>query len=238
MILAPWYADPQILNINATQPETSWDIYSLAVVSFEALFGREEVDHLETTEAHEYMRQYLATSTPFCQTIGKGLETMDQRPKHVVDWLLMMVQPSEGSDRFDSLESDDVSSVYSRSEQLSTTTSTSERHTVAAKCRELERTYNLPKRSVQLFDANKEPLDGRTSLVSFWKSWERFDDDDREFLRGFFADDERVSNVRERIAFFANYPENSVRIVDPDGQAYNGKTHVKTVRLDFAVSVR
>ena len=234
MILAPWYADPQILNIGAKRPETSWDIYSLAVVSFEALFGRDEVDHLENpAEAHEYMRQYLATSTPFYQTIGKGLETMDQRPKHVIDWLLMMVQPDEGSDSFDSLESEDVSSVSSRSEQPSTTTSTSERHTVAAKCRELEQTYNLPERSVQLFDANDEPLDGRTSLVSFWKSWER-NEEDREFLGKLFVDKDNVRDVREGIAYRMSYPEKAVRLVGPDGEPYHGGTKVKTVRRDFA----
>ncbi len=234
MILDVRYADPQITNIRARRPETSWDIYSLAVVSFEALFGKDEVDYLdEPVEAHEYMRQRLATSTPFCQTIAKGLETIDERPKHVIDWLLMMVQPDEGSDSFDSLESDDVPSASSRSEQLSTTTSTSERHTVAAKCREIEQTYNLPERSVQLFDANDEPLDGRTSLVSFWKSWE-YIEEDREISRKLFVDEDNVRYVREGIEYRMSYPEKAVRLVRPNGEPYFGGTRVGTVRRDFA----
>lgn len=99
LFLSPWYSDPEISEIVIERPETSWDIYSLAVISFEALVGRGAISHLKgVREAHEHMRKHLATGTFFFQIIGKGLERMDQRPEKVVDWLLMMAQPNEESD--------------------------------------------------------------------------------------------------------------------------------------------
>lgn len=231
IILSAVYADPKIQWSNFRKPETSWDIYSLAVVSFEAMFPddfEELVDDHPVPEAHEYMKQYLAGhDSRFCQAIGKGLETMDQRPKQVADWLAMMVQPEETADY--PVHDDDTSNATSHGEQLS-----SERHTVAAKCREIEQTYSLPERSVQLAGSDKEPLDGRTSLVSFWKSWELFGDEEREFTKGFFHEDDTAKSVRDDIASHLRFPENSVRLVTPDGEPYNGKTKVKTVRRDFA----
>ena len=238
IVLAPWYADPEILQGGFPKPERSWDIYSLAVVSFEALFGKDGVDRdLPVAEAHESMRRHLASDTPFCQAIGKGLEKVDQRPKEVVDWLSMMVQPDRELYEMDRLWPDDVSRSSS-DEQSSRTSPVGERHTVAAKCRELERTYDLPKHSVQLVDSEDKPLDGRTSLISFWKSWE-FSDVDRESLRALIVDDDTVSVVRERIAFFSKYPEKSVRLIAPDREPYNrepyrGNTKVKTVRKQFS----
>ena len=238
-IRSPWYADPEMDGGNFQKPETSWDIYSLAVVSFEALFGKDDINRdLPPAAAHEKMRQYLASDTPFFQAIGKGLEKLDQRPKEVVDWLSMMVQLDGEADKIDPWTPDSVSGVSERSSryaQRSSASSGSGRHTVAGKCREIERTYNLPERSVQLFDSDDKPIDGRTSLVSFWKSWEIFDDnDDREFLGSLVDDDDRVSRVREFIASCLRYPEKSVRLVGPDRGPYKGNTKVKTVRRHFS----
>ena len=242
IIVARAYADPEIVRHEPRKPEPNWDIYSLAVVSFEALFrdSFEDLQHLRVVaEAHRRMRQELASSdSTFCQAIGKALEGADQRPQQVVDWLAMMVQPDGLSDG--AVSAGGSSSIYEP--PSSVVTSGSKRHTVAAKCRELERRYGLPERSVQLTDADGEPMDGRTSLVSFWEAWEQvYDEFGVEFLREYFGDDETVKSVREGIAQHLNYPTSphviSVAIVGPDGELYGGGKRVKTLRRDFATTV-
>ena len=220
IIVSPLYADPEIGR--SRRAEFRWDIYSLAIVSFEALFRDyfEELtdDDLSVPEAHESMRQFLASSdSRFCQAIGKGLEKMDQRPKQVIDWLAMMVQPDgePAPPDPDPPPTPRLASVP----------------TVAAKCRELEEKFSLPARSVQLVDARRQTIDGRTSLVSLWKSWEKYDDEEG---RGLFGDDHTVSTVQETVASHLNYPKKSVRLVGPDGKPYFGATRVKTVRRHFA----
>ena len=217
VIITPLYADPEIQQTNFKKPVASWDIYSLAVVSFEALFWddfEKLTNSLESSEAHENMKQHLlGQDSNFFQAIGKGLERMDQRPSQVVDWLAMMVEPSA-----------------IREEHIATAS----KHTVASKCREIEQTYRFPERSIQLTDAHDEPVDGRASLISFWKSRELSIDYGEDILKDFFDDDDTVKSVRDSITNHLSYPDNSVRLVNRDGEPYNGNTKVKTVRKDFS----
>ncbi len=224
------YTDPEVRRLELRVAEPSWDIYSLAVVSFEALFNDEFTELVDASAPEAFRDQMLGLvmrcDSCFLQAIGRGLEPREQRPKQVVDWMTLMVAP-DGVVR----EADPVPSS-STTDGKPSAVSRATRHTVAAKCSELEERYGLPSGSVGLM-ADGEPLRGQTSLVSFWRSWEYSVDGGRDEFATLVDDGDTVSSVRDMVQRHLKYPVESVCLVQPDGSVYRGNTKIKTVRGDF-----
>ena len=224
------YTDPMVYGLGLRRAEPSWDIYSLAVVSFEALF-KVEFELVKDALASEAFRDqmlglFMNCDSRFLQAIGRGLEPQEQRPKQVVDWMTLMVNPD------DVVRDADPVPGSSTADSKPSAVSHPARHTVAAKCRELEERYGLPPRSVGLM-ADGEPLRGQTSLVSFWRSWEYSVDGGRDEFTALVDDGDTVFSVRDLIRRHLQYPVQSVCLVAPGGEKYQGQTKIKTVRRDY-----
>ena len=224
------YTDPMVYDLGLRRAEPSWDIYSLAVVSFEALFKDEFIELVEDASALEFRNQmvrlFMSCDSRFLRAIGRGLEPQDQRPEQVVDWMALMVTPD------DVVRDADPVPSSSTADNKPSAVSNRPRHTVAAKCRELEERYGLPQGSIGL-SAHGERLSGQTSLVSFWRSWEYSIDSGRDDFAALVNDGDTVYTVRDMVRRHLQYPVQSVCLVAPDGEKYRGQTKIKTVRRDY-----
>lgn len=228
------YMDPTIADYGALQPDPGWDIYSLAVLSFEAMFSL-EFEELSSSvakkesrydQARDKMRQHFARSpSSFLQAIGVPLDKDSiAKPKQIVDWLTLMVRPTEAVS-FKDARGHEAANLDSSSPRSN---STSSKHTLANKSREIERRFNLPQGSVRFSDPDGNLLAKRRHLLSLWGTWqgEAYEVDD----------DWNVATVRESVEFFLQSPKGSVCIVDPDGEAYHGGKKVRTVRDEHGPS--
>lgn len=225
------YMDPTIADFGALQPDPSWDIYSLAVLSFEAMFSLEfaelssSVDKKESRydQARDKMRQHFVRSpSSFLQAIGVPLDKDSiAKPKQIVDWLTLMVLPT-GAVLSRGHEAANLESSSPRSN------STSSKHTLANKSREIERRFKLPQGSVRFSDPDGNLLAKQRSLLSLWGTWQGGSYE--------IDDDWNVATVRESVEFFLRSPKGSVCIVDPGGEAYHGGTKVRTVRDEHGPS--
>ena len=227
------YMDPTIADYGALQPDPSWDIYSLAVLSFEAMFALEfaelssAIDKKESRydQAHDKMRQHFVRSpSSFLQAIGVPLHKDSiAKPKEIVDWLTLMVRPAEAMS-FDT-RGHEAANLDS---SLPKWNSTSSKHTLADKSREIERRFNLPQGSVRFSDPDRNLLAKAAPLLSLWGTWQGASYE--------VDDDWNVALVRESVEFFLQSPKGSVCIVDPDGKAYHGGKKVRTVRYEHGRS--
>ena len=225
------YTDPMVVLHRLGRAKPGWDIYSLAVVSFEALFKYEFTELVEDASVpplefrDRMLRWLMGCESRFLRAIGRGLEPQDQRPEQVVDWMTLMVTPGDVV-----CEADPVSTSSSTTDSEPSAVSHTTRHTVAAKCRELEKRYGLPPHSVGLVADDGEPLPGQTSLVSFLRSWEYAVDGDGDEFATLVDDGDTVSSVCDMVQRHLQYPVKSVCLVKPDGGVYRGMTKIKTVR--------
>ena len=78
---------PPEADIPGAPTGRSSDIYSLAAMSYKAIYGEERVRR----EMQEDLRN---EDTPFSLAIAKGLEeSMDDRPQSIWDWIVDMARP-------------------------------------------------------------------------------------------------------------------------------------------------
>jgi len=227
------YMDPIIADYGALQPDPKWDLYSLAILSYEAMFPVEfaelssSVEKRENTysQVHDKMRrQLVASPNSFLQAIVAPLDP-SVRPKQIVDWLALMVTPSGMVPPTTRDGSDEVGPpVISSSQPQRRRT----QHTLGNKCREIERRFKLPRGSIRFVDRDRNLQTGQLSLVSFLQKWER-----ESFELG---DRDTVASAREMVENVLGMPEGSVRIVNKKGGFYHGKTEVKTVRDEYGQS--
>ena len=227
------YMDPTIVEYGPWQPDPRWDLYSLAVLSYEAMFPVEfaELRSLVKRRENSYRqvrdkmrRQLMNSSDFFLQAIAAPLDTRVP-PKQIVDWLALMVTPSGMVPPTTRDDSDEVgTSVISSSQPQRRRT----QHTLGNKCREIERRFKLPRGSVGLVDRDENLQKEQLSLVSFLHKWER---DSFEL-----GDRDTVASARGIVEYVLGMPEGSVRIVNQEGGFYHGKTNVKTVRDEYGQS--
>ena len=223
------YMDPTI-TIGDLQADPSWDIYSLAVLSFEAMFPNEfEVlrsaadDRKEITyyQVRSNMRKHLAGfDGALLEALAVALDE-NLRPRQIIDWLTLMVRPDAEESGMSDLP------PHSSHEPTGAT------HTLASKSHEIERRFDLPDGSVRFADPNGNLLDPQRSLVTFWSTWEY---DSHEVTNDSVDDDMNVKEAREHIEFVLRTPQYAIRIVKNDGEGYHGNTLVSTVRSDADVT--
>lgn len=75
-------------------PQYSWDIFSMAVVSFEMLFGdlpKANGGSLDYAQMISKLQQHKAA---YVKAIADGLRAQTERPKSVLEWVLRMVTES------------------------------------------------------------------------------------------------------------------------------------------------
>ena len=174
------------------------DIYSLAVVSYEAIHGtvEEEVDH------HVMRSQLISSQNAFLRGLGRGLDNVSDRPRDVMSWLMLMVNT-------DADEHESVSGY--ESEALSRDRDDG---TVRAKCLEIERQFEIPHGCVRLLTTEYEPVNASMSFQQFIDDWEGDD------VHPGFADSMRVHELARCIEVVYGLPWCSVSIAKPNGKDY------------------
>lgn len=219
------YMDPMIREYKFGQADPSWDIYSLSVLSFEAMFPVEfsefcdSVDRKRFTfsQARDAMRHHLnGFGHPFFEAMADALtDDPSKKPKSIVEWLASMVRPDD--------EYDDT--------RVSDSLPTSQpEHTVARVCRDIEDRFKLPYGSVKLADRDGSLEDAERPTSSLLRTWEG------PYFE--MADEDTVAAAREYIAGFLvgeflRSHKNSVCIVEQDEETpYHGGVKVKRVRRE------
>ena len=88
-IAHPEYAPPEYGQGGDNVAVAAWDIYSIAVVSYEMLFGK-------VVDRETMQRKLAASRVRYMQALALGLEhNADNRPPDIVNWVCRMVSPDQ-----------------------------------------------------------------------------------------------------------------------------------------------
>lgn len=187
------------------------DIYSLSVVSYEALFGRYE----EWDDHHAMRDKLLASHSTFLRSLGRGLDDVNVRPRDVMAWLISMVEVP-----------DDVEPPPPPKGTSSTSSSGLSDGSVAEKCHEITHQFGLPNGSVKLNSCEGEPATQSMSIQRLVDSWDENDEPS-------FDDFMPVYELERCIEVVHGLPMGAVSLVKPDGGPYNVTKRVNNMIKDW-----
>ena len=179
------------------------DIYSLAIVSYEALNG--------VVKAQSAMRaELLSSGNSFLEGLGRGLDwDVSERPQKMMSWLMLMVDPDSHDRLGPSPEHDE---------------------TVNAKKHQIEDQFNLPHGCIKLHAIEDEP-ESVIDSMSIQRLIDSWGDDDDVHPR--FDYSTKVGELARCIEVVHQLPTYSVNIVRPDGTYYNKSKGVRKMIEDW-----
>ena len=239
---APGYAPPEW---QSGEMGFYSDIYSLAVVAHEMLFGYEPNQNI--------MRQNLFKSElKACEAIAYGLQSDGKdRPPTIVDWVCRMVDLSGSgsvhadeddlswfnydSDCLDSTSVEHSRLIARESDGNGDQSTDSDTRTVAGLRDQIVESFVLPKRSIGFLDDESDLVGFSTQVASICGYWS---DGDRDHLEDPRANPpangahatQRVGNLRKRIEDVCGLPQGCIAILKPDGSRFRADALVRTVR--------
>ena len=216
---------PQYLPPEWENPDDigNWsDIYSLAVMSYEALYGKLDWP-IDLKKMQEDLRD---AQDPFKSAIAEGLErnTYD-RPRSIWDWIIAMASPNA-----ESPEGTPVPDPHTSSGSLDIThipvTTSLELSTVGMLRSKIEEDYDLPKDCIVLRRRDGKVAGGKLSI-------EKLQDD---HTRNSYKESETLRSLSQAIGERYGLGQDCVRFRDPtikggpvQNRLYNGNTKVRTM---------
>lgn len=227
------YQPPEHRNLNLLQP--SYDIYQLALIAFEAMYGDDLCDENERWDTNEMQDRLRAKGLPFYSALADGLEKDPlRRPQSVWQWIKSMVavqlpdrvvgrprkdnSTGPATSTLDSAENTEHSVDQGFKEATA-------RITVKRLCGEIEEEFQLPSGSLMLCRTERIPARGNTKLETLRALQVRNSDYGKETL------DSLANEIGARLGIRGDHIE--FRIRGERGKLYFKQTKVKKMRSDY-----
>ncbi len=238
----PAYAPPEWEH---GQMGPSSDIYSLAIVAHEMLFGYEQ-------DTDNMCQNLFQTKSKTCGAIADGLKhDSKDRPPTILNWVCRMINPLAypstipedekwASTEIDWDSSGNISTEYSSRDSREPDASAdgsvgSDTRTVAELRDQIIETFVLPRKSIGFLDDESELVGFGTQVGSICLYWS---DGDRDRLQapraeplvnGAYAT-QKVGNLKKRIEDVYGLPQGCIAVLKPDGSRFRADALVLTVR--------
>ena len=246
LVATPSYAPPEYRNSRGVgMPERSWDIYSLAVVSYKALYG--------CVEDPDVMIQHLTNSAiDYLKAVADGLKKdPNDRPPTVVNWVCRMVAPktSRPDEALDSIRSEpetsgrtSMASVSDRSEEATPSGLGSDKDSNSWDARTLAELrdrivtdFDLPRRSIAFLSKRKKQLGFQTivrTLCAGWTGRAQLDTPRSTRPKNRFKT-KPVASLRTKVEDVYGLPSGSITVLKPNRSRYSKSVQVSQVLLDY-----
>lgn len=249
MIAAPRYAPPEFLKGGAMgMAGLPWDIYSLAVVSYEMLNGR--VD-----DPSEMAAELASSGINYVRAIADGLkEDPNDRPSNIVNWICRMVAPdslpygrrettSSGSDididwqSSSDLPSTQADAVSTENHDIDSTDDSTrwDTRTLSGLRNQIVTAFSLPEKSIAFLSPDDGQIAFHTMVGTFcgrWTGRSRLDQPRAELPKNRFRT-KTVSSLRSKVEDVYGLPQGSVTVLKPDRSRYSGNAQVVRVWRDY-----
>ena len=215
----------------------AWDIYSLAVVSFDMLFD----DHESSPD--EMIESLAISEVHWVRGLADGLKAVPaDRPRTLVGWVCRMVPCLYGADASSS-DFDVTRQSEGRSESVSgasdTSALSSETHaedlwdtaTLASLRDRIVDEFSLPRQAVAFLSPEQEAVRFNAQVGTLCSRWT--DEAQLRKPQGSVPrrniEGKSVSWLKSKVAAVYGLPQGSVTVLQPNGDPYHGGTHVRTV---------
>ena len=245
MMANPAYAPPEFANGGAVGVAgPPWDIYSLAVVSYEALNGC-------VHEPYTMFAGLAKAGSNYVRAIADGLKhDPNDRPASIVNWICRMVSPDPTLDgrhagTSSGMDEDWPPSLVAPSSGTHTELTTFSGNdgstgwnaeTLASLRDQVVADFELPKRSIAFLSFDADIVAFRTLVKTFCGSWGSQLSGPRARLPQKRFVTKTVTSLRRKVEDVYGLPPGSATVLKPGGSRYNGKTQVSTVRREYDVS--
>lgn len=209
----------------------SYDIYQLALISFEAMFGDDAYDHDEEEWNRDKMQEHLSVRPSyFHAALADGLKLDPRtRPKSIWEWITTMVDvsPPAEIDQSEGFTTRFLQEIFDSSKSQASFKESTGKISVTQLCAEIEDEFDLPKGSLALCRLDGKVAKGNTQLETL--TTEQFPHDwdyGEATLKGIAIEIGARFGLREEQIAFRQYR-------GTNNDLYNRKTQVKTLRGDY-----